>query len=462
MQNSEYWRERLKILEDSLLDDSYEFVKNLEHQFDLADKALEAEIAAWFQRFAKENEISLAEARKILTAGELAEFRWTVEDYIKRGESLDPNWRKQLENASIRVHISRLDSLKIQLRQHAEELMAKTLAAESRLHSVFSESYYHTAFEIQKGLGYGWSLQSIDKNYIDKLLAKPWTADEKTFRDRCWTSKNALVNSVNTQLTQTIMRGEPPDRAIKAISKEFNVAKNKAGRLVMTESAAFASAARQDCFNDLDVEEYVIIAALDGETCSLCGDLDGKHYRMSEYKVGTTAPPFHPWCRCTTAPYYDDWDELGVKRFRAAKDEEGKTYDVPADMTYNEWKKKAFTNSEEERYNKARKEINEKFAPFKVNEGLQNKHIRGSKNFDPHRSELTADPQELLDLYAGKSTPRFTNAGNWSGKEFFSHSSPIGIWKNEDGDEAPTNRGMIHYGKKGAHIIPAKPKEENE
>ncbi|MBR2742546.1 MAG: hypothetical protein IKD89_03060 [Clostridia bacterium] len=59
---------------------------------------------------------------------------------------------------------------------------------------------------------------------------------------------------------------------------------------------------------------------------------------MSEREVGVTAPPFHPWCRTTTAPYFED--DFDVPGERAARDAEGGTYYVPADMTYEQWKKK--------------------------------------------------------------------------------------------------------------------------
>lgn len=44
----------------------------------------------------------------------------------------------------------------------------------------------------------------------------------------------------------------------------------------MTESAAFSSIAQKDCFKDLGVEEYEIIATLDSKTSDICQALDGK------------------------------------------------------------------------------------------------------------------------------------------------------------------------------------------
>jgi SPP1 gp7 family putative phage head morphogenesis protein len=338
MKNDAYWANRMRILEDALLDTGYEYVQNLERQYDKAIRDIETDIARWYQRFAKNNEISLNDARKLLNSQELKEFKWTVEEYIKYGKENAVNgaWIKQLENASARVHISRLEAIKLQLQQQAEALAAKQAEAVKGVsEGVYKSSYYHTAFELQKGVGVGWTLHAIDENVIEKVLARPWTLDKQTFSDRIWANKQALVNTVNTQITQMVMRGAAPDNTIKAIADRFKVSKSQAGRLVMTESAAFANEARKDCFKDLDVEKYVIVETLDGKTCSLCAQLDGKVYPMSEYAIGVTAPPFHPWCRGTTAPYFDDMDDIAE---RWARDPEtGKTYTVPGSMTYKQW-----------------------------------------------------------------------------------------------------------------------------
>jgi len=89
--------------------------------------------------------------------------------------------------------------------------------------------------------------------------------------------------------------GKAPDEAISAISKKFNTSKHNAGRLVMTESAYFAAEAQKDAYSELGVEEFEVVATLDSVTCPVCGAFDGEHLPMSQYKSGTSAPPFHPW-----------------------------------------------------------------------------------------------------------------------------------------------------------------------
>ena len=329
----------MKRMEDALLDQSYSYVENMEAQFAAAQAEIERQMAVWYQRFADNNGITFADAKRLLNSDELAEFHWTVGEYIAHGQqnALDGAWMKELENASARVHISRLDALKLQLQQQAEVLYANQLDfVDEAARRMYEGSYYHTAFEVQRGLGVGWTMQALNEDTIKKVLSRPWTADNLTFRDRCWTNKQSLVNSVNTNLTQMIIRGEAPDRAISAITKQFGVARTKAGRLVMTESAYFASAAQKDCFTALGVEQFKIVASFDKDTCPLCGALDGKVFKMSEYQVGLTAPPFHPWCRCCTCPYFEDMEGIGE---RWTRNPDGTAHKVPADTKFEDWKK---------------------------------------------------------------------------------------------------------------------------
>lgn len=338
--NPAYWSQRMKLMEDALKDRSFSYVENMERQFMAAQAEVERQIAVWYQRFAANNQISLADAKRLLTAGELAEFRWTVGEYIAYGQqnALDGAWMRQLENASARVHVSRLEAIKLQIQQQAEALYSNQLdLVDAAAREMYLGSYYGTAFELQRGLGVGWTMQAINETTIAKVLSRPWTADNLTFRDRCWTNKQALVNSVNTQLTQMIIRGEAPDKAIAAISHQFKVGRDKAGRLIMTEAAAFSSAAQKDSFTELGVERFKVVATFDKDTCEICGALDGQVFKMSEYQVGLTAPPFHPWCRCCTCPYYADMAGLGE---RWTRNPDGTTSKVPADMSFDEWRQK--------------------------------------------------------------------------------------------------------------------------
>lgn len=337
MKNRDYWRRRFEILEASAINRGQGYLSTLDREYKTAMKNVETELSTWYQRFAGNNGISLAEAKQLLNKGQLAEFKWSVEDYIKYGQenALNRQWMKQLENASVKVHVTRLQALQIEMQQKIEVLYGNQLdGLDGLARKIYTEGYYHTAFEVQKGFNIGWDLTPLNQKQLDRVITKPWTLDKETFSDRIWKQKNALLSKVQTEMTQSLLRGDSPDKAIGAISKQFNVSKNQAGRLVMTESAYFASESQKDCFNALDVERFEIVATLDSHTSDLCQSLDGHIEEMKNYEAGVTAPPFHPWCRTTTVPYFED--NSGE---RAARGADGKTYYVPSTMKYPEWKK---------------------------------------------------------------------------------------------------------------------------
>jgi SPP1 gp7 family putative phage head morphogenesis protein len=224
----------------------------------------------------------------------------------------------------------------MEMQQTIEGLFTNEVAGIKQLvANLYTEGVYNTAFEIQKGVNVGWSLPSVDDRQLDAVLSKPWTLDGETFSDRIWKHKDALVAELQTELTQSLLRGDGPDKAISAISKTMVVSKNQAGRLVMTESAYFSSVAQRDCFNSLGVEKFEFVATLDSHTSELCQSLDGTIELMRDFKPGVTAPPLHCWCRSTTVPYITD---NHGERF--ARDNKGRTSYVPGDMKYPEWKKK--------------------------------------------------------------------------------------------------------------------------
>ena len=337
MKNNTYWKYRFEELEQFTHQIGAAFCQTIESQYYQAQKTIDNKIRSWYQRFAINNQVSMEEARKLLTSKELKEFKWDVQDYIKYGEenALNAIWMKELENASARYHISRLEALKLQTQQSMEVLFGhQTVGIDSLVKQIYSNSYYHSAFEIQKGFGFGWRIPSLDQSKIEKVILKPWATDGSNFSDRIWKNKTKLINELHTEMTQMCILGTSPDNAIKNITKKMDVSKVNAGNLVMTESAAFASIAQKKIFSDLGVEEFQVVETLDSKTCAECGNMDSRHFPISEFSVGMTAPPFHPRCRGCTCPYFDDEFSIGE---RVARDKEGNTYYIPKNMSYNKW-----------------------------------------------------------------------------------------------------------------------------
>ncbi|MCY8153882.1 T7SS effector LXG polymorphic toxin [Bacillus spizizenii] len=100
--------------------------------------------------------------------------------------------------------------------------------------------------------------------------------------------------------------------------------------------------------------------------------------------------------------------------------------------------------------------------PVKVKPGAQEKHIPNTPNYKQeiangkNKSIFYGDnktAQKLLDKFAGKG--QLLPNGK---KERVDFGKPIGKYYDRDtGEYIETTRGMIHYGKDGAHIVPSEP-----
>lgn len=498
-----YWQKRFEMLEQAQHNKSVSYYKDLEKAYIQTMQEMEKNIARWYQRFAKNNEISLEEAKRLLKSDELREFRWTVEEYIEYGKknAINQQWMKQLENASSRVHLSRLESLQLQLQQHVEKLYGGQIEGfEQLIKETYQTQYYQTAFEVQKAFEIGFTLQALDETKLTKIISKPWTADGRTFSQKIWRDRNMLLDTLHTELIQSMARGEAPNRMISAITRKMNTSRSNAARLVMTESAFFSAAAQKDVYHELDVERYEIIATLDHKTSSICQSMDGKVFKQEDFEPGVTANPFHPHCRSTTAPYFeDDYSE------RIARDLDGQTYYVPSNMKYEEWyqtqvdkhgqgkieKHKQMQRNLETDKNQYKKYTNilgqnvsksfEEFQDIKYSNGSEwdklqdNLYVKSNlqdgsfgakinpEKQAPHIESTqlegksyffdNVDVQKLFDDYAGTGFVERDHNDRRKNTEIVVTESIVGHAVSTNGIK-PTKAIKIHHSKKRTHIVP--------
>ena len=68
-----------------------------------------------------------------------------------------------------------------------------------------------------------------------------------------------------------------------------------------------------------------------------CQEMDLRTFDLKDAEVGVNWPPLHSNCRSTTVPYIENADEDST---RAARNQYGRSINVPASMSYKEWKAK--------------------------------------------------------------------------------------------------------------------------
>lgn len=346
LNNSDYWRGRYEAMEDKLNaiaeEKSADYIRHVKTAYARAQTDIERDIEAFYGRYAKNNKLTIQEARRQLTYPERKKLQMSLEDYISEGQKLGLNnqWKARLENAATAYEVSRLEAFNLGLRHNVEKLTGDVInAANGALGELYTESYLRNAYEYQRGAT-GFSIfASPDERLVKRTLARPWTKDGLDFSERVWGKyRPKLVYELETTFTSGIMRGKAPNKIVNDMWERLVDSRSSTERLVITESAAISSMAQEECFNSLGVEEFENICALDDLTCDNCGPRDGSHFPMGERQIGENAPPFHPYCRCITCPYYNDEFTKGATR--AARDSQGYSTDVSKDMSFDEWKKK--------------------------------------------------------------------------------------------------------------------------
>ena len=337
MKSAEYWKRRFEQITQSQFDKADQYDINLRKEYGHAIHSINRDLAVFFQRFADNNGIvDYAETRKLLNGKELKEFRMTVEEFIAKGkDNEDGRWTKQLNNVYFRTRISRLEALQIQIRQQVEILAGKRQKdAEGLLGDVYTDTYYRTLFELQKGTGIGVSVAKIDDEGLAKVLSTEFVGSN--WSKRIWGDRDKLAVELQTKLAQSFIRGDSIDRTSRDLVKRMGVSRANANRLVQTETAFFIEQATMEGYRQSGVvDQYEILATLDLHTSEICRAMDGKVFKISEMTVNINCPPFHTHCRTTTVPYFEDEIDPGERIARNSKN--GKTYNVPGDISYTKW-----------------------------------------------------------------------------------------------------------------------------
>lgn len=332
---TDYWKNRFIKSTKDVFDSDEEYVKEIFKIYENTIEDLDSEI---FKLLNSMEDVSMAEAKKLLNKYEIRSFKLGLDEFRKASKGfISPDIEQELDIVSRRVRISRLQAMQVSMKSKVATLLnqeQKKLFA--HLSNKFTSSYYKDLYELQRITGYK-NINSLSKDFVNNILSTSWTNDGENFSDRIWKRKDKLLNTLDTELRQGLITGKKPDEITKVISNKLEVSKSNAKRLVLTESSAIHSQSRKAMYERMGVEKYEVVATLDLRTSDICRKLDGKVFDVKDYERGVTAPPFHVYCRSTTVPYYNDDIQAEIENTRMARDPDtGKSLKVE-DLTYKEW-----------------------------------------------------------------------------------------------------------------------------
>ena len=340
--SQEYW---IKRAEDVLVageKSELQYEKELTAAYKTTLQEIRKEINAFYTKYAEEQEISLATARKRLSPGQLKDFQTMHNKYLAEAEKygLDPAYQKYLRNLSGKAYISRLQELSSSIRHQVELLAGRNKnAVQMVLQDGFEDSFYRTLYNVQKQAKIGVSFTRPGKEQLEAAVKEKWL--ESNYSDRIWADKNRLVSQLNQIIPREFVRGRGPVAMGRELAQKMNTSYNNAVRLARTEMNHISNKGTMEAYKKSKVvSEYEYVATLDSRTSDICASMDGKIFKLSEAQSGISMPPLHPHCRSTTIPHFPK-DEIGANIIdRIARDENDESYFVGEDVTYKEWTEK--------------------------------------------------------------------------------------------------------------------------
>lgn len=297
-----YWRDReLKHIEQSIKNDE-KLARRLRQLHLQAMEEIEAQIEAFYGRYADVEGISIREARRRARKLDVEKYARKAKRYVKLSQSNIPFIRwlsfRDKPNMEMRIYnftmgVNRLELLKLNIEL---ELFSLLSGEESFMLQELTKQA-KAEFERQAGI-LGQTLNYNEKHIASIVNASFLTA---TWSDRLWTNQNALRAELDMLLQRGIVQGLNPRALARELRKVFNASISNSERLLRTELARVQADVFKDSAEQSGFDEYVYIA--EPSACDKCKPLDDKVFKIKDMEIGINMYPMHPNCRCSTSNY---------------------------------------------------------------------------------------------------------------------------------------------------------------
>jgi SPP1 gp7 family putative phage head morphogenesis protein len=292
---------KLKHIEDAMRDDQ-KVKRSMSRIYNRSLEDIQRHIDADIQKFAYKENVSMAEAKKLISKTDVESFQDKAKQYVEE-KNFTPKANRELRRYNVTMRTNRLELLQARINL---EMIAQSLD-EERLTEQHITDEAVKEFERQAGI---LNISVPSQNQINALAKSIALADVSgvTFSDRVWANQNELRERVNTAIERALIRGEHPRETARSIRRlvrdEHGKSKRAADRIAITETARAQSLMARESFIQADVDSYIWIA--EPSACPECAALDDKVLKVKDFNV---YPPAHPHCRCAIAGYVDDIEE---------------------------------------------------------------------------------------------------------------------------------------------------------
>lgn len=335
IKNIKYWemREARNMYKDMQL--AEDCAKELSVIYSKAAIYTTKQIEGIFNRFASKHHLTRDEAINLLSEADSKDFEKLLEAYKNKTGAQKREVLAELEAPAYKTRMKRLDDIDKSINRLINAVASKERdAIDKTMRKVYESSYHHAVYEAARMSSLDLQTGPIDEGALETILKKKWSG--QNYSERVWNNTQKVADALKEEFMIGALTGKTEKEMTDSINEQFLSGRNKARRLVRTESSYIHNEAHFQAYKDYGIEEYRFVATLDLRTSQICRERDGSVYRVNDKKIGVNAPPMHPWCRSTTIMNLDDETMHNLERF-ARDPVTGERMKVPADETYKEW-----------------------------------------------------------------------------------------------------------------------------
>lgn len=403
--SNHYWEQRANSRMASYHRNSDETISKINKAYDEAIADINSDINKIFNKYAIEYGLNKTEARQLLNSYIHAKELKSIRDKIKyiQDEDLKKYLMARLNYSPYKARITRLEALKESIYINTKLLSQEELKlSTSDYIDNMKEAYYRNIFDIQKGIGLGFTFSEMPIDFIEEVLRNKWSGEN--YSKRIWNNTDVLAERLEEVITSGLMSGANSKKMAKELNDLSSYGKFASERLIRTETTYVTNMAEIESYKECDIEKCVFLATLDLRTSKICRSMDGKVLIVGKAKPGVNLPPLHPFCRSTTIAYLGKGTLETLQR-RARDPVTGKNY-IINNMNYNEWYEKFVVN----KYGQGKTEVLEKMIKNKASDKKQYAKYKASlsellpKNFNDFQKLKYNSPDiwsKIKDVYNG-------------------------------------------------------------
>lgn len=324
--NSEYWKKREQENLRKNLKSEAEYAKEIQQTYNFAMDQIQKEIDSFYAKYAKDEGITIAQAKKRASKLDMEEYSRKAKKYVKeKNFSNQANEEMKLYNLTMKVN--RLELLKASI---GLELVSAFDELQQFYEQILTDRTLDE-FERQAGI--------LGSSVPDNAAVMAATIVNASFHnakysERIWMHQDLLRNELGKLLTRGMVQGKNPRVLARELRKTFDVSIYNSERLMRTELARVQTEAQLQSYKENGFEEYEYMACHNRDVCANCKALDGKIFKIDDGMPGENAPPMHPSCHCATTAHMD---LNAYEKWLDGYSEHG--------MSFKEWDEKTSTNT---------------------------------------------------------------------------------------------------------------------